>query len=70
MVVKLESIVFAPKLFELQYLKILMKNAIFYLFPWDELVKLTVAKVANFLVSDDAAYLNGVILPIDGGQSI
>lgn len=29
-----------------------------------------VAKVALFLVSDDAAYLTGVVLPIDGGASI
>ena len=29
-----------------------------------------VAKVVTFLVSDDAGYLNGVVLPIDGGQSI
>ena len=29
-----------------------------------------VASVANFLVSDDAAYLNGCVITIDGGQSI
>lgn len=29
-----------------------------------------VASVANFLVSDDASYLNGCIINIDGGQSI
>lgn len=29
-----------------------------------------VAKVALFLVSDDAAYLTGVVLPIDGGASL
>ncbi len=29
-----------------------------------------VAKVANFLVSDDAGYINGVVLPVDGGQSL
>lgn len=29
-----------------------------------------VASVANFLVSDDAAYLNGCVVTVDGGQSI
>ena len=29
-----------------------------------------VASVANFLVSDDASYINGAILTIDGGQSL
>lgn len=29
-----------------------------------------VAKVANFLVSDDAGYINGAVLTIDGGQSV
>ncbi len=29
-----------------------------------------VAKVANFLVSDDAAYVNGAVLTIDGGMSV
>lgn len=29
-----------------------------------------VAKVANFLVSDDAGYINGSVITIDGGQSI
>lgn len=29
-----------------------------------------VAKVVKFLASSDAGYLNGVILPIDGGQSL
>ena len=29
-----------------------------------------VASVANFLVSDDASYVNGAIVTIDGGQSI
>lgn len=29
-----------------------------------------VASVANFLVSDDASYVNGAILTIDGGQSL
>lgn len=29
-----------------------------------------VAAVANFLVSDDASYINGAILTIDGGQSL
>lgn len=29
-----------------------------------------VAAVANFLVSDDAAYINGAVLTIDGGQSL
>lgn len=29
-----------------------------------------VAKVALFLVSDDAAYLTGVVLPVDGGASL
>lgn len=29
-----------------------------------------VAAVANFLVSDDASYVNGAIVTIDGGQSI
>lgn len=29
-----------------------------------------VAKVANFLVSDDAGYVNGCIVTVDGGQSL
>ncbi|HZK53584.1 MAG TPA: SDR family NAD(P)-dependent oxidoreductase [Desulfosporosinus sp.] len=29
-----------------------------------------VAKVVLFLVSDDAAYLNGVVIPVDGGLSL
>ena len=29
-----------------------------------------VAAVANFLVSDDASYVNGAVLTIDGGQSL
>lgn len=29
-----------------------------------------VASVANFLVSDDASYVNGTIITIDGGQSL
>ena len=29
-----------------------------------------VAKVANFLVSDDAGYINGAVIPVDGGQSL
>lgn len=29
-----------------------------------------VATTANFLVSDDAGYINGCIVTIDGGQSI
>jgi len=29
-----------------------------------------IAKVANFIVSDDAGYINGAVLPIDGGQSL
>jgi NAD(P)-dependent dehydrogenase (short-subunit alcohol dehydrogenase family) len=29
-----------------------------------------VAKAALFLVSDDAAYLTGVVLPVDGGVSL
>ena len=29
-----------------------------------------VAKTALFLVSDDAAYLTGVVLPVDGGASL
>lgn len=29
-----------------------------------------VAKVANFLVSDDAGYINGAVLTIDGGMSV
>ena len=29
-----------------------------------------VASVANFLVSDDASYINGAIVPVDGGQSL
>lgn len=29
-----------------------------------------IAKVARFLVSDDADYLNGVVLPVDGGVSL
>ena len=29
-----------------------------------------IAKVANFLVSDDAGYINGAVVPIDGGQSL
>ena len=29
-----------------------------------------VAKVALFLVSDDAAYLTGTVIPVDGGASL
>lgn len=29
-----------------------------------------VARVANFLVSDDASYINGAVLTIDGGQTL
>lgn len=29
-----------------------------------------VASVANFLVSDDASYINGAIVTVDGGQSV
>jgi NAD(P)-dependent dehydrogenase (short-subunit alcohol dehydrogenase family) len=29
-----------------------------------------VAKAALFLASDDAAFITGVILPVDGGQSV
>lgn len=29
-----------------------------------------VAAVANFLVSDDASYVNGAVVTIDGGQSL
>lgn len=29
-----------------------------------------VAKVANFLVSDDAGYINGAVITVDGGMSI
>lgn len=29
-----------------------------------------VAAVANFLVSNDAGYVNGCVVTIDGGQSI
>lgn len=29
-----------------------------------------VAKVANFLVSDDAGYVNGCVVAVDGGQSL
>ena len=29
-----------------------------------------IAKVANFLVSDDAGYINGAVVPVDGGQSL
>lgn len=29
-----------------------------------------IAKVALFLVSDDASYLTGVCLPVDGGASL
>ena len=29
-----------------------------------------VATVANFLVSDDASFVNGAIVTIDGGQSL
>lgn len=29
-----------------------------------------IAKVANFLVSDDAGYINGAVIPVDGGQSL
>lgn len=29
-----------------------------------------IAKVANFLISDDAQYINGAVIPIDGGMSL
>lgn len=29
-----------------------------------------VASVANFLVSDDADFINGAVIPIDGGQCL
>ena len=29
-----------------------------------------IAKVANCLVSDDAGYINGAVIPVDGGQSL
>lgn len=29
-----------------------------------------IAAVANFLVSDDASFVNGAVIPIDGGQSL
>lgn len=29
-----------------------------------------IAAAANFLVSDDAAFINGAVLPVDGGQSL
>lgn len=29
-----------------------------------------IAKVATFLCSDDAGYINGAVIPVDGGQSI
>lgn len=29
-----------------------------------------IAAVANFLVSNDACYVNGVVVPVDGGQSL
>jgi NAD(P)-dependent dehydrogenase (short-subunit alcohol dehydrogenase family) len=32
--------------------------------PWD------VANAALFLASDDAAYINGVTLPVDGGLTV
>jgi NAD(P)-dependent dehydrogenase (short-subunit alcohol dehydrogenase family) len=29
-----------------------------------------IAKAARFLASDDARYITGVVLPVDGGYSI